>query len=81
MNLGFPKSSQIKGARYPLRELRLKSKGKQIRVLYIFDAERNALLLLGGWKTEGKRFYAQMVPQAEKLWESHLEQLKRDQRR
>jgi hypothetical protein len=30
--LGFPQSSTIKGARFPLRELRVQSRGRPLRV-------------------------------------------------
>lgn len=36
-NLGFPYSSDIKGAKFAVRELRVQSSGNPIRVLYAFD--------------------------------------------
>ena len=70
--LGFPHSSAIKGSRYSLRELRIKAHGQQLRVLYCFDMQRQAVLLLGGDKTGDDRFYAHAIPQAERLWEVYL---------
>ena len=42
--LRHPHSSQIKGSRYPLRELRVQSGGHPLRVFYIFDAIRRGNL-------------------------------------
>jgi hypothetical protein len=74
-SLGFPQSSAIKQAN-PLRELRIQSRGRPIRVFYAFDPKRDAVLLLGGDKTGEKRFYEQMVPKALKLWALYLDELK-----
>jgi len=70
--LGYPHSSQIKGSRYALRELRVQSKGRPIRIVYAFDPRRRAVLLLGAEKLNEKRFYKICVPRAEKLWEDYL---------
>jgi len=74
-NLGYPHSSAIKGARYPLRELRVQCQGAPLRILYIFDPRRKALLLVGGDKTGNDRWYETLIPLAEKLYISHLETL------
>ncbi|MEW6776733.1 MAG: type II toxin-antitoxin system RelE/ParE family toxin [Bdellovibrionota bacterium] len=73
VRLGFPKSSAIQGSRWPIRELRVQSRGKAIRVFYIFDSSRDAVLLIGGTK-EGKRFYQAMIPVAEKIWKKYLKE-------
>ena len=73
--LGFPYSSSIKDSNYPLRELRVQSKGDPLRILYAFNPERNALLILGGDKTGDARWYEKNIPIAERLWEEHLEEL------
>jgi hypothetical protein len=70
--LGFPYSSAIKRSRYPLRELRVQHRGRPFRVFYVFDPERQAVLLLGGDKSGEARFYKQNVPRAEALWEQYL---------
>ena len=72
--LGFPYTSDIKGTS-KIRELRVKSKGKQLRVFYAFDPLRQAVLLLGGDKTGDDRFYATFVPRAEVLLAEYLESL------
>lgn len=74
--LDYPHSSAIKGSRHPLRELRVQCQGDPLRVLYVFDPRRTALLLLGGDKTGDGRWYERYVPLAEKLYLSHLEALK-----
>lgn len=73
--LGFPYSSALEGSRYALRELRIQSSGRPLRVVYAFDPNRQALLILGGDKTGDDRFYGRIVPQAERIWEQYLEGL------
>ena len=69
--LGFPYSSAIEGSRYALRELRVQSGGKPLRILYAFDPKRQAVLLMGGDKTGDSRFYERMIPRAERIWEEY----------
>ena len=79
VRLGHPQSSQIKGTRFGhLRELRVQSGGRPLRVFYAFDPRRVAILLIGGDKTGDGRFYETYVPRAEALYAEHLEQLKRE---
>lgn len=72
--LKFPQSSQIKGTKYALRELRVQAHGDPIRIIYAFDPKRQAVLLIGACKTGQDRFYKVYVPRAEKLWESYIEE-------
>ena len=72
VSLSFPYSSAIEGTRHALRELRIQHSGRPYRVLYAFDAEREAVLLLGGDKTGHDRFYDEYVPKAETIWERYL---------
>lgn len=72
LSLGHPYSSAIEGSRHPLRELRVQHEGRPYRVLYAFDPERKAVLLLGGDKGGNDRFYEQILPRAEALWEQYL---------
>lgn len=74
VSLPFPYSSDIKGSKYALRELRVQSGGKPLRILYAFDPRRQAVLLLGADKTgmSDKVFYATYVPRSETLWEEYL---------
>jgi hypothetical protein len=77
--LGFPYSSAIQRSRYPLRELRVQHRGRPFRVFYMFDPERQAVLLLGGDKSGEDRFYEENVPRAEALWEQYLRELAEEQ--
>ena len=70
--LGFPWTSAIKGADFALRELRVQSKGRPIRVFYAFDPARSAVLLIGGEKKGQPRFYERMIRLSERLWNEHL---------
>jgi hypothetical protein len=73
--LGHPRSSAIQGASFPLRELRIQSNGRPLRVFYAFDPKRNAVLIIGGGKTGDKRFYDTMVPLAERIWKEYLDEI------
>jgi hypothetical protein len=70
--LGYPYSSSITTSRYPLRELRIQSRGRPLRVFYAFDPLRQAVLLLGGDKTGDNRFYVTMIPKVEAIWVQYL---------
>jgi len=72
VSLGHPYSSAIKGTKHPIRELRVQSGGRALRVFYAFDPRRQAVLLLGGDKTGDDRFYETFVPRAERVWEQYL---------
>jgi len=72
-NLPFPYSSGINGSRHAhMRELRVQSGGKPLRVFYAFDPRRMAILLIGGDKTGDQRFYERMIPIADDLYDEHL---------
>ena len=77
--LGHPHSSAIKRSKYPLRELRVQSGGRPLRVFYAFDPRRQAVLLLGGDKTGDDRFYERFVPQAESIWEEYLTEIREEE--
>ncbi len=71
--LGFPYSSALGGSRYALRELRVQSSGRPLRIVYAFDPLRQAVLILGGDKTGDDRFYSWVIPKAEAIWEQYLQ--------
>jgi hypothetical protein len=78
-SLPFPYSSGLKSSRHPhMRELRIQSGGKPLRVLYAFDPRRAAILLIGGDKTGKDRFYEEIVPIADDLYDVHLGELKEE---
>jgi hypothetical protein len=49
--------------------------GRPYRVLYVFDPQRNAVLLIGGDKTGNEQWYETFVPLADRLYERHLIEL------
>lgn len=78
-HLGFPHSSGINGSKFDhMRELRTQHLGRPFRTLYAFDPRRNAILLIGGDKTGDDRWYDVHVPRADRLYEEHLELLRRE---
>jgi hypothetical protein len=79
IRLGYPYSSAINGARHGhMRELRVQSGGKPLRVFYAFDPRREAILLIGGDKTGDNRFYTTFIPIADRLYDEHLAALKKE---
>lgn len=61
-----------------MRELRIQHKGMPYRVLYALDPRRSAILLIGGNKTGKDRWYDEHVPQADKLYDEHLHELREE---
>jgi hypothetical protein len=77
--LPFPHSSGIEGGRHAhMRELRVQSGGEPYRIFYAFDPRRTAILLIGGNKVGDDRFYERMIPLADALYETYLEELKNE---
>ena len=77
--LGHPHSSKVFGTRHShMRELRIQHEGRPYRVLYAFDPNRNAVLLIGGDKTGDGRWYEAYVPLADRLYDRHLKELKEE---
>jgi hypothetical protein len=64
------KGSRLRG----LKELRPGSSGStEIRVLFVFDPWRSAILLVGGDKSGNwTRWYRTAIPRAERLFEEYL---------
>jgi hypothetical protein len=77
--LPFPYSSGIEGSRHAhMREPRVQSGGKPLRAFYAFDPRRTAILLIGGDKTGDDRFYRTMIPIADRLYDEHLAELRKE---
>lgn len=61
-----------------MKELRA-SKGGYLRVLFAFDPRRAGILLLGGDKSgRWNEWYAEFIPVADDLYDTHLEELRRE---
>ena len=75
--LGRPYVDTIKGAGVThLKELRCAERGA-LRILFLFDPRRTAILLLGGDKTgQWKKWYEYAIPRAEALYRTYLEELR-----
>ena len=77
--LGFPHSSAINGSKHGhMRELRTQHDGRPLRTLYAFDPQRSAILLIGGDKTGDNRWYDTNIPIADRLYDEHLTQLRKE---
>ncbi len=71
-NLGRPLADRVKDSRHHnMKELR--SVGRNIRVLFAFDPDRQAILLIGGDKAgRWTEWYRENIPLADKLYDKHL---------
>ena len=77
--LARPYADTLKGSSITnLKELRFDSGEKVIRVFYVFDPDRNGVLLIGGNKSssQGKTFYKDMIDKSEKIYAMYLEERK-----
>ena len=75
--LGRPLADRVRHTRLSnLKELRPGSAGRsEIRILYIFDPRRNAVLLAAGDKAgKWEAWYRQAIPLAEQRYEDYLKQ-------
>jgi hypothetical protein len=78
-HLPFPYSSGVTSSRHShMRELRTQVHGRPFRTLYAFDPRRVAILLIAGDKTGDDRWYDVHVPQADDLYDEHLEILEKE---
>ena len=75
--LGRPHADRIATSKHHnMKELRPRSEAKHLRILYVFDPRREAVLLLGGDKQgQWDRWYASAVPEAERLYERYLAEI------
>jgi hypothetical protein len=74
-SLGRPTVDHIKGSKHQnMKELR--SSGGHMRVLFAFDPKRQAVLLIGGDKTDQwNTWYRDNIPIADPPYDEHLEAL------
>lgn len=80
-NVPFPHSSGVESRHGHMRELRVQVQGRPFRILYAFDPQRAAILLIGGDKTGDNRWYEVYVPKAETLYDQHLAALKKEHKK
>jgi hypothetical protein len=75
-NLGRPSVAPVKGSTIDhLKELR----SSTLRVLFVFDPRRTAILLIGGDKRgDWKGWYQKSIPLAEQLYAEHLAELREE---
>ena len=76
-DLDYPHTSAIHGSRHShMREIRVQSGGRQIRIFYAMDPRCTSILLIGGDKTANDRFYEEYMPIADRLYDEYLEELR-----
>jgi hypothetical protein len=79
--LGRPLVDTIRGSRLAnLKELRPASAGAtEVRLLFIFDPERQAVILVGGDKAGNwQGWYRTAIPLAESAYAEHLERVQKE---
>lgn len=79
-NLGRPRVDHMKGSVHQnMKELRVQFKGDPVRILFAFDPDRRAVLLLGRTKTGDDRWYRKHVPLADQEFSLHLQEMQSEQ--
>ena len=79
-----PHADTMSGSRHAnMKELRFKAEGGVWRVAFAFDTKRKAILLAAGDKSGGSeaKFYKALIKKADGRLDSHLKQLKEEERR
>jgi hypothetical protein len=77
-SLGRPYVDTINESKHKnMKELRIQNKQRLFRILFVFDPDRKAILLIGGDKRGDKRFYQKMIPIADALFDAHMEKWRR----
>ena len=64
------------GAVSPCASYAFRARAVLLRIVYAFDPQRQAVLILGGDKTGDSRFYRWAIPKAEAIWERYLQELR-----
>src|SRR4051812_21446574 len=78
-SLGRPHVDSVYGSKHTnMKELRTQCGGKPYRTFFAFDPRRSAILLIGRAKTGRRRFYEQMIPIADKLYDAYLDELRKE---
>ena len=74
-DLGRPTVDTLKGSRHTnMKELRFSWNGQVWRVVFAFDPQRQAILLVGGDKggADQRRFYKRLLAVADARYDDHL---------
>jgi hypothetical protein len=82
--LGRPLVDRIKGSSYHnMKELRPASVGaSEVRILFIFDPQRRAIMLVSGDKAgDWKGWYQRNMPLADQRYEEHLAKIEATEKR
>lgn len=81
-SLGRPLVDRVKASQvHNLKELRPASTGRsEIRILFVFDPWRSAILLVGGDKSgRWTGWYKIAIPEAERLYRDYLDERRREE--
>ena len=73
-----PEVDTLNGSKYAnMKELRFRANRGVWRVAFVFDPQRNAILLVAGDKSGvgEKKFYNQLIEKADKRYTEHLNNL------
>jgi hypothetical protein len=74
--LGRPHVDSIRQSRhFNMKELRVQHRGAPYRILFAFDPQRCAYLILGGDKTGNRRWYDKWVPIADSIFDQYLAEI------
>lgn len=79
-SLGRPYVDTLSGSKHSnMKELRFDADNGVWRVVFAFDPERKAILLVAGDKsgTSQTRFYKQLIKKADKRFDDHLSNMKK----
>jgi hypothetical protein len=77
-SMGRPLVDHVKGSKYHnMKELRPASAGaSEVRILFAFDPQRHAILLVAGDKAGNwRKWYTDAIPQADQRYAEHLAEL------
>jgi hypothetical protein len=74
-SLGRPYVDTVKGSAFTnMKELRVQHDGNPYRILFAFDPQRQAVLLIGGNKRGDKRWYEKSISVADRRFAEYLEE-------
>lgn len=81
-SLRRPHVGSIRGSQHQnLKEIVVQHKGDPWRILFAFDPNRKAILLVGGNKRGDNRWYEKNVPIADARYKTHLEEIESKDRK